>query len=99
MVYSLIVSKIGVRSIEDQPHNAATLHIAFPILTIPCYAAPKVARASAGMVLNDKPEYPVSTIRRVNFHNGIFAIDGTISSHWKCFGKMDIEDWSMLSYQ
>ena len=51
-IYSHSVSYVGFCSTKIvQIHNSATLYVAYPILIVPCLLAPKVARASAGMIL------------------------------------------------
>ena len=54
---------------EDQIHNEATLHVACPILSIPCLLMPwrlKEPGHQQTWYCPNKPEYSIFSIRRVN---------------------------------
>ena len=64
-MHSHFVSYIWYRSTEDnQVHNGATVHLAYPTMSMPCLLMPW--RRQQVWYCTNKPEYSVSGIRRVN---------------------------------
>ena len=67
-MYSHFVSYLGYCSTEDEIHNAATLHVAYLILSIPCLLILRWLQEAVhqqAWYWSPKPEYSISSIRRV----------------------------------
>ena len=67
-MHSHFVTHLGFYSIEDQIHCGATLHVASPILSIPCLLMLwwlREPRHQQAWYWQDRPEYYISSIRRV----------------------------------
>ena len=78
-MYSHFISYLGFCSTKgDKNPNGATLHVAYPILSIPCLLMPwwlKEPGHQQAWYWLDKPEYSISSIRRVFFFFFFYSTD------------------------
>ena len=79
-MYSHFTSYLGICSTEEgQIHNAATLHVAYPILSIPCLLMPwrlKEPGHQHAWYWPNKPDISISNIKRVNIVIDTVPTDG-----------------------